>query len=394
MTQSNRFITALLLFLLLQAGAWLRAEEQGAKSRFFDEWEVLYTAGSPWGTSEWRNVKNTVYTQKFTQMWQLSLCHQLKGREMGAVTSGYLYPSIGMYAQWLDFSHLKMRGREPYISADRHYTYGPIASAGFVMHQNCWMRDLWSGHLKVQVGAAYVFHPVYTSDGVATMAAPWQFLLGLGWYFDRVVSRDGNRVISFGPQFTHMSNSGLAAYNTGINNFSISVAFRHRAPRNTLACKAEDALREYDGSVFRRHYYTSVAAGLGGVYFEHSKHSNGQLTVMADGMFRFRPTHALGMGIDYYHCSQPDRCGRTDYVGTGIKYDHWWGRSVFHLQGGIYLNDRRPIKWKGMSRFYENIGYKFVFFRTRSVTPYVGAYSKGNGFNAEQMAFSLGMIMR
>ncbi|MBP5679610.1 MAG: acyloxyacyl hydrolase [Bacteroidales bacterium] len=384
--------------LLLCAGAtfWGQTPKVDGTTRspFFDQYEVLYTAGSPLGTSEWRNIDNTVYTNLFTQMVQVSALHQFKGRELGAATAGYRYPAIGFYLQWLDYSHLRMHGKEPLVPASKKYSYGHIASAGLVLHQTCWTNGPWSGHIKMQDGAAYVFDPVYEKYGkevIATMAKPWQFLLGVGWYFDREVGQHG--VLSFGPQFTHMSNSGLGEYNTGINNFTFSLAYRYQVHRNQPICAPEEALLEKDGSTFRPHLYYSCMAGLGGVFFEYSQKANGQLTAMADVMYRLSPTHGLGMGIDYYHCAQPDRCHRTDYVGMGVKYDHWWGGFVFHVQGGVYLNDRRPIKWKGMSRFYENIGYKYVFCRTRQVAPYIGVYTKGNGFNAEQMAFSLGCML-
>ncbi len=381
--------------LLLCAGATLWGQTQKAdgttRSPLFDQYEVLYTAGSPWGTSEWRSVDNTDYYSKFTQMLQVSCLHQFKGHEFGAATAGYRYPAMGFYLQWLDFSHLRMRDKNH--PSDK-YSYGHIASAGFVLHQTCWTNGRWSGHIKMQDGAAYVFDPVYVVQGsnvIATMAKPWQFLLGVGWYFDYELSQHG--VLSFGPQFTHMSNSGLGDYNTGINNFSLSITYRYQTNGRNPVCPKEEALLEKDGSTFRPHLYFSGATGLGGVYFEHSERANGQLTAMADVMYHLSPTHGVGLGIDYYHCSQPDRCGRTDYVGMGVKYDHWWGGFVFHVQGGVYLNDRRPIKWKGMSRFYENIGYKYVFCRTQKVSPYIGVYTKGNGFNAEQMAFSLGCML-
>ena len=355
------------------------------------DWGVTYGAGSPFGAVEWREVSNTTFTQRFTQMLQVNVSHQLKGDEIGAATAGYRYPSIGVYLQWMDYSHLRMQGREPYISSSRKYSYGQIASLGWTLHQTCWNQGLWSGGIKLENGAAYVFDPVYTTDGVATLAKPWQILVGIGWYFAREC---GSGELSVGPHFTHLSNSGLGSYNTGINNFSLTVGYRHRAPRETHRCPASLALQEKDGTMFRPHYYTSIVAGLGGVFFEHSARANGQLTVMADAMYRLRPSHGIGLGLDYYHCAQPDRCGRTDYLGAGLKYDHWWGGFVFHLQVGTYLNDMRPIKWKGMSRFYENIGYKYVFCRQRPVAPYIGIYTKGNGFNAEQMAFSLGAIIR
>lgn len=385
------------LLLCAAASLWGQNHTDGVAtsndhSPLFDQYEVLYTAGSPWGTSEWRNVDNTIYYSKFTQMLQLSMLHQFKGRELGAATAGYRYPAMGIYLQWLDYSQLRMRDKN---HLSDKYSYGHIASFGFVLHQTCWINGRWSGHIKMQDGAAYVFHPVYKSEGgntIATMAKPWQFLLGVGWYFDYAV---GNKsVLSFGPQFTHMSNSGLDTYNTGINNFSLSVAYRHQSNNRPPVCSEANALREKDGSLFHKHLYGSVLAGLSGVYYEYSQRPNGQLTMMADLMYRLSPTHGLGLGLDYYHCSQPDRCGRTDYVGAGVKYDHWWGGFVLHVHGGVYLNDRRPIKWKGMSRFYENIGYKYVFCRTHPIAPYLGVYTKGNGFNAEQMSFAVGCILQ
>lgn len=364
---------------------------------FIDEWGVVYGAGSPFGAEAWREVENTEFTQLFTQMWQVNFSHQLRGEEIGAATAGYRYPSIGAYLQWMDYSHLRMQGHEPIISSERKFDYGQIASFGWTLYQTCWNHNDWSGYLKLENGPAYVFSPVYTEDGVATLAKPWQILVGVGWYF----AYEGKMgEVSLGTHFTHISNSGLGSYNTGINNFSFCLGYRHRAEKQYRMCPSEEALLEHPKrqggteQVFHPHYYTSIVAGLGGVFFEHSEKPNGQLTLMADAMYRISPTHGLGLGVDYYHCSQPDRCGRCDYVGAGIKYDHWWGGFVFHIQAGAYLNDMRPIKWKGMSRFYENIGYKYVFRRTSSVAPYVGIYTKGNGFNAEQMAFSIGVILR
>lgn len=358
---------------------------------FASDWSITYGAGSPFGATEWREVSTTDFTQRFTQMLQLSFSHQLTGNEIGAATAGYRYPSIGAYLQWMDYSHLRMQGHEPLISSSRKYSYGQIASFGWTLAQPCWTHGRWSGSLKLENGAAYVFDPVYTADGVATLAKPWQILVGVGWYF--AYEYEAGEV-TIGPHFTHMSNSGLGTYNTGINNFSLCLGYRHLGKRSPRRCPEERSMLERDGTPFHPHYYTSVVAGLGGVFFEHSERANGQMTLMADAMYRLRPSHGLGLGLDYYHCAQPDRCGRTDYLGAGVKYDHWWGGFVLHVQMGAYLNAMRPIKWKGMSRFYENIGYKYVFFRHRPVAPYLGIYTKGNGFNAEQMAFSIGAMIK
>lgn len=382
-------IIPLLFFLGLFTDGAIAQESH--KPPFINQWEVSYGAGSPFGTTEWRNIKTTHFTQKFSQMWQVNFCHQFTADDYGAASAGYRYPAIGAYLQWLDYSHLQIRGNGDPISADRHYDYGQIISFGWTLHQYCWTQGKWRGHLNLENGAAYVFSPYYSPEPVATLANPWQILVGVGWYFDREC-RGGE--IAIGPQFTHLSNSGWAAFNAGINNISLCLRYRHKSLRDVQQCPAERALTERDGTRFAPHLYGSLMAGLGGVYFEDRQHASPQLTLMADLMYRLSPTHGLGLGFDYYHSTVPNRTDQKDYLGTAIKYDHWWGPFVVHLQTGVYLNERRPITWKGAARFYETIGFKYVLCRNQKLSPYAGIYTKGNDFNAEQMAFSVGMIIK
>lgn len=385
------FFYIVTLLLLLCSAPIVSTAQEAQKRWFFNQWEVSYGAGSPFGTTEWRNIKTTRFTQKFSQMWQVNISHQFTAENYGAASAGYRYPAIGAYVQWLDYSHLRIEGKGGKISSDRKYDYGQIVSVGWTLHQYCWTHGKWRGHINLENGAAYVFDPVYTSDLVATLAKPWQILVGVGWYFDRECP---GGEIAIGPQFTHISNSALASFNSGINNFSLSIRYRHKSLREIQRCPANQALINRDGTRFDSHFYGSFMAGLGGVYFESHKHACPQLTVMADLMYRLSPTHGLGLGIDYYHSTEPDRTEVNNYVGAGIKYDHWWGPFVLHLQIGMYLNGKRPITWKGETRFYETIGVKYVLSRNRRLSPYAGIYTKGNDFNAEQMAFSVGMMIK
>lgn len=359
-------------------------EERKAR-RLINEWEVSYGAGSPFGATEWRSLDNTVFTSKFTQMWQVNFCHQFSEHDYGDAPAGYYYPSMGFYLQWLDYSRLRIKGNEPLLPATMTADYGQIASAGWTLHQYMWARDKWRLHLNLECGAAYVFHPTYVSSVTfVTLAKPWQILIGAGVYLDRQV---GHGELSLGPQFTHLSNSGLGAYNTGINNFSLCMRYRYKAVERILRAKAKDGGEAGDES----RWYGSVATTLGGVYYEYSEHPNGQLTVMTDVMYRLSAANALGVGIDYFYNSQPDRDGRREYVGMAMKYDRWFGPFVIHMQGGAFLNACRPIKWKGRSRVYEHIGFKYVLMRHRPVSPYIGVYTKACGFNAEQMGVGVGV---
>ena len=117
-------------------------------------------------------------------------------------------------------------------------------------------------------------------------------------------------------------------------------------------------------------------AGYGKVYFE-DPNSAVQITMMADAMYKIDPNNGIGVGLDYYHNDNPDRTDRKDYIGAGI-----------------YLNGKRPIKYKGTARIYENVGYKYVMFRHKTISPYIGFYTKGNGFEAEQMSFALGCTIQ
>lgn len=387
-----RTLTCVLFLLFLSVIGRPSLAATGAKGhRLINEWEVSYGAGSPFGATEWRAVKNSEFTQKFSQMWQVNFSHQFTADEYGAAPADYYYPSIGGYVQWLDYSHLRIRGVEPEFPATKTADYGQIVSFGWTIHQYCWSQGPWRAHLNIENGAAYVFSPHYEVGNWVTLSKPWQILVGLGFYFDRDC-RGGE--ISLGPQFTHLSNSGMAAYNTGINNFSLCLRYRHKSLTEIQRCRPDQARINRDGTTFRPHLYGSMMVGLGGVFFEYSQHPNGQLTIMADAMYRLNPNNGLGIGVDYYHNANPDRTGHREYVGLGLKYDHWFGPFVIHVQGGAYLNEARPIKWKGTSRIYENIGVKYVLFRHRPLSPYLGIYTKGNGFNAEQMAFGLGMTIK
>ena len=393
MTFSHK-LCILTSLLLLTAGATAYGQRQTGQKRhrLINEWEVSYGAGSPFGATEWREVKSSTFTEKFTQMWQLNVCHQFTADDFGAAPADFYYPSIGFYVQWLDYSHLRIQGNPPDFPETKTADYGQIASFGWTIHQYFWSKGKWRAHLNLENGAAYVFSPHYETGSWVTLSKPWQILVGIGGYLDRQVGSDGE--LSIGPQFTHLSNSGLGAYNTGINNFSLVLRYRHKDLPDIQRCRPSEALREKDGSRFRPHLYGSVMAGLGGVYFEYSEVPNGQLTVMADVMYRLNPNNGLGLGFDYYHNAIADRTGGRDYYGVGVKYDHWFGPFVIHVQGGVYVGPARPIKWKDLSRIYENIGFKYVLLRRHHVAPYLGIYTKGNGFNAEQMCFGMGVVVK
>ena len=381
-----RTLVLALVLLMAEGDACSQLRKESKREPLINEWGIGYGAGSPFGATEWRSVKNSEFTQKFSQMWQLYLGHQFTSKDYGAAPKGYYYPTIGAYFQWLDYSHLKIRGREPIFPSTKTADFGQIATVGLTLHQYCWTSGRWRGTFNHEFGLAYVFDPVYEVPSWVTLAKPWQFFVGFGWFFGYEV-KGGE--IDFGPQFTHLSNSGLTNYNTGINNFSLSVRYRHKALKEIQRCRPEEALVEKDGQRFRPHLYGSVMAGYGKVYFE-DPNSAVQLTIMADAMYKIDPNDGIGVGFDFYHNDNPDRTNRKNYVGAGIKYDRWFGPFVIHVQIGSYLNGKRPIKYKGTARIYENFGYKFVLFRQKRVSPYLGIYTKGNGFEAEQMSFAMG----
>ncbi len=387
-TLFQRFVVVLWLFTM---GHALQAGDSGSKHSLINEWEFAYGAGSPFGATEWRAVKNSTFTQKFAQMWQVHFAHQFTAEDFGAAPSNFYYPSIGGYFQWLDYSHLRIRGVEPTFPETKTADYGQIMSFGWTIHQYTWAKGKWRTHLNIENGAAYVFSPTYEEGNWVTLSKPWQILVAIGFYLDREV-RHGE--VSVGPQFTHLSNSGLGAYNTGINNFSLCLRYRHKKLTDIQRCRPEQALTNKDGTPFRSHFYGSVMLGAGGVFFEYDQTPNLQYNAMADLMYRLNPNNGLGLGLDYWHNVQADRTGRTEYVGLAVKYDHWFGPFVIHLQGGAYLNEKRPIKWKEESRIYEHIGFKYVMMRNRRISPYLGIYTKGNGFNAEQMTFGMGMTFK
>lgn len=390
----QRFLS---LFVSLWAVACLPLLAQQSRQRIFDVWEVAYGSGSPFGLAEHRSLSGIEFTQKYTQMWQVSFMHQFKGRELGAATEGYRYPAIGAYFKWLDYSRLSFRGDgqlhdHTLVPVTERFDYGQIGSFGWVLDQYTWNKGLWRGHLHIENGAAYVFHPVYAYNGYAvTLTKPWQIFIGVGYYFDYQIHSYGE--VALGTQFNHMSNSGMSDFNTGINTFSLSLRYRHTAQGEVARCTGEDALLERDGTRFKPHLYTSVTTSLGSLYSDNFQHSVGMLGISADGMIRLTPTHGMGLGLDFWHQALADRCGRRDYVGLSYKYDHWWGPFIFHAHIGAYLNGKRPIKWKDTSRIYQQLGFKYVFLRQKPVAPYLGLYSKSNGFNAEAMTFAVGAMI-
>ncbi len=381
-----RFLWCCIFLMLAGSETYSQDDNEAHHVPFINEWGIGYGAGSPFGATEWRSVKNSEFTQKFSQMWQVNIGHQFTSRDYGAAPKGYYYPTFGMYFQWLDYSHLKIRGVEPTIPSTQTADYGQIASLGITLHQYCWTSGRWRMHFNHEGGAAYVFNPTYGKSNWVTLAQPWQIYLGFGWFFDYEV-KGGE--ISFGPQFSHLSNSGLANYNTGINNFSLCVRYRHKSLKEIQKCKPEEALIEKNGQRFKSHFYGSIMTGYSKVFFENPN-SAIQFTMMADAMYRIDPNNGIGIGIDYYHNDHVDRTDRKDYIGAGIKYDRWFGPFVVHVQIGTYLNGKRPIKYKGTARVYENVGYKYVMLRQKRISPYIGIYTKGNGFEAEQMSFAAG----
>lgn len=95
----------------------------------------------------------------------MNIGHQFTSKDYGAAPKGYYYPSFGVYFQWLDYSHLKIRGIEPAISSTQTAIYGQIASFDITLHQYCWTSGKWRMHFNLEGGAAYVFDPTFGGGG-------------------------------------------------------------------------------------------------------------------------------------------------------------------------------------------------------------------------------------
>lgn len=61
-------LSLVLSFLLLAEGITFAQLKDTKKVPFINEWEIGYAAGFPFGATEWRSVKNSEFTQKFSQM--------------------------------------------------------------------------------------------------------------------------------------------------------------------------------------------------------------------------------------------------------------------------------------------------------------------------------------
>ena len=169
-----RLLTLSFVLLMAEGDAYSQLRKEAKREPLINEWGIGYGAGSPFGATEWRSVKNSEFTQKFSQMWQLNIGHQFSSKDYGAASKGYYYPTLGMFFQWLDYSHLKIQGVEPIIPKSKTADYGQIATFGITLHQYCWTSGKWRGYLNQETGAAYVFNPVYEVPSWVTLSKPWQ----------------------------------------------------------------------------------------------------------------------------------------------------------------------------------------------------------------------------
>ena len=96
-----RLLALSFVLLMAEGDAYSQLRKETKREPLINEWGIGYGAGSPFGATEWRSVKNSEFTQKFSQMWQLNIGHQFTSKDYGQRQKDITtLPSVCFFNGW------------------------------------------------------------------------------------------------------------------------------------------------------------------------------------------------------------------------------------------------------------------------------------------------------
>lgn len=352
--------------------------------RFFSIWEASYGLGTPGPTASWLNYKSTIGPGVAMHNAKLTIGHQYQAGDFGEARKGLYYPVVGFSVSYLDYTHCHLTGKGSL--GDNRTDFGRFLALSWHHSQNYLTNGDFSLRTSFDMGFAYNFrhHDETMPNLLFPMGGHLQFFVDMAMLagFDAPYAQ-----WSIGPHFIHMSNSNTHEPNSGVNNLGVTLSVRPHG---------REALPSYRsaGVDWHRRWYWDVMADMGFTRVEeHPLNLYGQGTLALSALWQYNLQTAIGAGLEVSYLPAGDRTGRTTYAGLSFVHTTWIRNWSIHSQAGIYLNGKHPKMWDRTSRVYERIGLRYHPFRPqagRKVSPYIGFFTKGDGFIAQQLELSVG----
>lgn len=352
--------------------------------RFFNTWEASYGIGTPGPTASWLNYTSEIGAGVAMHNAKLTFGHQYHAGDFGEARKGLDYPVVGFSVSYLDYTHCHLTGKHSY--RDWQSSFGRFLALSWHHSQNYLTSGSFSLRTSWDLGFAYNFnhHDEELPNLLFPMGGHLQVFIDMAMLAGVSTT---HAAWSIGPHFIHASNSNTHEPNSGANNLGVTMSVRPLSPTSVTS-------RRSPGTDWHRRWYYDLMADLGFTRVEmHPQNLYGQGTLAASALWQYNPQSAMGAGLEVSYLPAGDRTGRTTYTGLSFVHTTWIRNWSLHGQVGCYLNARHPKMWDRMSRFYDRFGLRYHPFRPQAgqkVTPYIGLFSKGDGFIAQQLELSLG----
>lgn len=364
--------------------------------RFFDTYEVSYGLGTPGPTASWLNYKGDIGPGVAMHNAKLSIGHQYGKEDFGEARKGLYYPTVGFSLSYLDYTHCHLTGKNIY--SDAHYDFGRFLALSwhqsqyYLANKNIRLRTTWD------LGFAYTFN--HHDESMPNVIFPMGGRVMV--FIDMAVLagfQTSHAEWSIGPHFIHMSNSNTHEPNSGANNLGVTLSVKPVGQKSVNSAVQrwthDNTLPEQShGNSWNHRWYLDATATMGLTRVEsHPENLYGQPSVSLSALWQYNPQSAIGVGIEASYLPVGDRTGRKTYTGLSFVHTTWIRNWSLHGQAGCYLNGKHPKMWDRTSRFYERFGFRYHPFRQqagRKLSPYVGMFSKGDGFIAQQLELSVG----
>lgn len=363
--------------------------------RFFNVWEASYGLGTPGPTASWLNYKGTIGPGVAMHNAKLTIGHQYQDSDFGKARKGLYYPVVGFSISYLDYTHCHLTGKG--ALGDNRTSFGRFVALSWHHSQYYLKGERFSLRTSWDLGVAYNFmhHDEELPNVIFPMGGHLQVYLDMAMLagFDNPLAE-----WSIGPHFIHMSNSNTHEPNSGANNLGVTLSMR---PHWHDSSSGERSSRLVSDGIFptgwHRRWYWDVMADLGFTRKEqHPANLYGQTTLAVSALWQYNPQSAIGAGLEGAYLPGGDRTGRATYAGLSFVHTTWIRNWSLHGQLGCYLNGKHPKMWDRTSRFYERLGLRYHPCKPqegRIMSPYIGLYSKGDGFIAQQLEISVGCCL-
>ena len=291
----------------------------------------------------------------------------------GYYGAGGYYPSLGLVAGIYHYNKAVFPGGTPYSN---HY------SLSLHYEQTFWSSGKWSSNWFLEEGFGYTqdcYNPERNPE--STYGGHFHIAFRAAAYISYNVSDHWR--LSFGPSYSHHSNSKTHFINTGCDAVSaeLSVTYLCEPIKKNTEKVSLDSM-----GVRKKYWDFHYGACLTGTAMDDvnmSSYISHKASIAH--LWRTHRKFAFGVGADAFF----DKGGNEGRNAFGISgaVDYYLTRNLlFSGRVGAYLNGSAD----NTSPIYETVGLNYTMDGSKWFIPYLGIYTKANAGKAEHLEFVIG----